>query len=118
MDVSGDADDLHTIVELSLPDGRTPWGSGCAGPAIEPGHRVNVCTGSSDDAPAICIARVTADVRAVVITLSDGTREDLVLYGDPDRLGARVAVLVHSRELDIHRVDLIGRDGSALADQT
>lgn len=67
--------------------------------------------------PCHFLARVAADVCAVVVTVSDGTREDLVLHGDPEFWGARVAVLVHPRQLDIHRVDLIGSDGSPLPDR-
>ena len=50
------------------------------------------------------IVRVAPDVRAVVATLSDGTREDLRLHGDADLLGVRIAVLVYPAELDLHRL--------------
>ena len=53
-------------------------------------------------------------VRAVVVRLSDGTREDLRLLGDVDALGARVAVLFYPRHLDVHRIDLYGADGALL----
>jgi len=33
------------------------------------------------------IVRVTPDFGAVVVMLSDGTREELVLHGDAERLG-------------------------------
>ena len=46
--------------------------------------------------------------------MSDGIREDLMLYGDPARYGARVAVLVYPRGNDIHRVDLLDDRGHLL----
>lgn len=114
LDVSGDRRELVTMVNVTLADGQTPWGTGCAGPPVYPGSRLNVCTGSADEGPRTFIARVTPDVRAVVVMLSDGTREDLVLHRDVDSLGARIGVLVYPRELDIHRVDLADNDGSPL----
>lgn len=114
LEVSGDRRELLTMVKVTLADGRTPWGVGCAGPPVYPGSRVNVCTGSDGAGPRTFIARVTPDVRAVVVALSDGTREDLVLHGDGDRLGVRIGVLVYPRELDIHRVDLLDHAGSPL----
>jgi hypothetical protein len=117
LDVSGNARDLSTMVSQRRPDGRTPWGIGCAGPAVEPGRRVKVCVGVADDALRTFIARVTPDVRAVVVTLSEGTREDLLLHGDPVRLGARVAVLVYSPDLDVHRVDLFGHENEVLPEE-
>lgn len=118
LDLDGDATELFTMVKVTLANGRTPWGSGCGGPAIYPGRRINVCTGSSDTGPNTFIARVAPDVRAVVVKLSDGTREDLTLHGDPDQIGARVAVLVYQRDLDIHRIDLLAIDGTILPEQT
>ena len=117
LDVSGDARDLSTVVSQRRPDGTRPWGIGCGGPAVEPGRRVMVCVGAADEALRTFIARVAPDVRAVVVTLSDGSREDLVLHGDPERFGARVAVLVYRSDLDVHRVDLIGHDGHVPPDE-
>lgn len=117
LDVAGDARDLSTMVLQKRPDSRRPWGIGCGGPAVEPGRRVKVCVGAADDGLRTFIARVTPDVRAVVVTLSEGSREDLVLHGDPVRLGVRIAVLVYRSDLDIHRVDLIGHDGHVLPDE-
>ena len=117
LDVSGDPHDLSTMVSQRRPGGRTPWGLGCAGPAVEPGRRVKVCVGVADDAVRTLIVRVTPDVHAVVVTLSDGTREDLVLHGDPTRLRARVAVLVYPPQLDVHRIDLFGYEGEVLPEE-
>jgi hypothetical protein len=106
--------ELSTMVNVQLADGRSLWGGGCGGPAVYPGRRVSTYWGADDHGPRTLIARVTPDVRAVVVAMSDGTREDLILHGDVDALGARVAVLVYARGLDVHRVDLFGSSGEPL----
>jgi hypothetical protein len=106
--------DLATGVMIELPDGSRPWGGGCGGPPVSPGRHIANYSGVSDVGPRTFIARVTADVRALIVTLSDGTREDLQLHGDISEFGARIGVLVYPRHLDIHRVDLIGADGKTL----
>lgn len=117
LEVEGDAGELSTMLLVTTPEDQQEGGGVGGGPALHPGSRINVYTGSTSVGPRRFLARVAADVRAVVVTLSDGTREDLVLHGDPELWGARVAVLVHPRRLDIHRVDLIGSDGSPLPDR-
>lgn len=77
-------------------------------------RRLNTYFGAADTGPRIFLGRVTSDVRAVVVTLSDGTREDLVLHAIDDAPGLRVAVLVYPRGLDINRVDLVGHTGELL----
>ena len=64
----------------------------------------------------LVIVRAAADVRAVVATLSDGTREDLSLHGDAEEFGARLAVLVYPAELDLHALVLLDGDGLELPD--
>jgi hypothetical protein len=54
-------------------------------------------------------------VRAAVVQLSDGTREDLRLHPLPGR-DDRVAVLVHHRRLDVHRMDLYDVRGMPFPD--
>lgn len=117
LEVDGDPDQLSTMLSVTTPDGPQEGGGVGGGPALPPGSRVKVYTGSTDSGPSRFLARVAADVHAVIVTLSDGTREDLVLHGNAELLGARVAVLVHPRQLDIHRVDLIDGDGSTLSDR-
>lgn len=106
--------ELATGVTIELPDGSRPWGGGCAGPPVAPGRHITTCSGVSDFGPRTFIARVTAEVRALVVTLSDGTREDLQLHGDISEFGARIGVLVYPRHLDIHRLDLIDTNGEKL----
>jgi len=112
--VNRDTGELFTGVAIELPDGSRPWGGGCGGPPVSPGRHITTSSGVSDFGPRTFIARVAADVRAVIVTLSDGTREDLQLHGDVRELGARIGVLVYPRHLDIHRVDLIGTNGEML----
>jgi hypothetical protein len=106
--------ELTTDVAIELPDGSRPWGGGCGGPPVSPGRRVTTYSGVADFGPRTFVARVTADVRALIVTLSDGTREDLQLHGDIGEFGVRIGVLVYPRRLGIHRVDLIGTDGETL----
>ncbi len=115
LDVSTDpaTGDLFTFVNIQRADGSTVWGGGCGG-SVRPSRRLNTYFGASDTGPRTFIARVNPDVRAVVVALSDGTREDLVLHAVQDAPGLKVAVLVYPRELDIHRVDLFGHSGEPL----
>jgi hypothetical protein len=112
--VNGDTGDLAIGVRIELPDGSRPWGAGCGGPPVPPGQHINAYVGAADFGPRTFIARVTADVRALIVTLSDGTREDLQLHGDISELGARIGLLVYPRQLDIHRLDVIGANGEPL----
>jgi hypothetical protein len=79
-----------------------------------PGRHITTYSGAADFGPRTFIARVASDVRALIITLSDGTREDVQLHGDMSELGAPIGVLVYPRHLDIHRLDLIGTNGEIL----
>jgi hypothetical protein len=106
--------ELTIDVVIELPDGSRPWGGGCGGPPVGPGRHISTYSGVADFGPRTFIARVTAEVRALIVTLSDGTREDLQLHGDISEFGARIGVLVYPRHLDIHRLDLIGIDGEML----
>ena len=113
--VSTNADTGHliTVVDIQLADGTNLWGGGCGG-VVPPEKRLSTYFGASDTGPRTFIARVTSDVRAVVVALSDGTREDLVLHTVGDAPGLKVGVLVYPRSLDVHRVDLVGHDGEPL----
>jgi hypothetical protein len=96
-------------------DGHPYGGTGCGlddPPLSRPG---TLSTGSDDDGPAVLILQVRADVRAAVVQLSDGTREDLRLHPLPGR-DDRVAVLVHHRRLDVHRIDLYDVRGMPFPD--
>jgi hypothetical protein len=116
LDVAVDRDtgELATEVMIELPDGSRPWGGGCVGPPVPPGRHISTYSGAADFGPRTFIARVSADVRALIVTLSNGTREDLQLHGDIAEFGARIGVLVYPRNLDIHRLDVIGTNGEAL----
>jgi hypothetical protein len=100
-------------VDVTGADGRRFWGIGCGLAALAPGEQVVTTVGSDDAGPATLILQLCSDVRAAVVTLSDGTREDLVLHRLPGR-DDRAAVLVHPRRLDVRRVDLYAADGSPL----
>ena len=107
---------LRTMVEVIEPGGHR-WIAGSGGPALPTGRRAAMFLGRSGESARLLIVRVAADVRAVVAVMSDGSREDLRLYGDPAALGARVAVLVHPGGLDMTSLRLIGADGSELPEE-
>lgn len=104
---------LRAMVEVVEPTGRRLV-AGSSGPALPPGHRCATFVSRSGDGAHLVIVRVADDVRAVVATLSDGTREDLRLHGDSAVLGARLAVLVHPAELYLHRLAVLGANGEEL----
>ena len=106
----------HVGVQVTSAEGHPFWGIGCVlerPPQTEP---VNVTTGRDDAGPRTLILAVRADVRAVVVLLSDGTREDLRLHALPDRADVRVAALVYPTRLDVHRIDLYDAAGALLRD--
>ncbi len=106
---------LYTMAQVVDADGHR-WGGGMGGPPLWPGSRVNSSVHSADRGPHLMVLRVAADVRAIVAILSDGTRQDLRLWGDVNRLGARAAVLIYPRELDLHRLLLLDHRGQELPD--
>jgi hypothetical protein len=107
---------LQIMVEVVEPDGRR-WVYGSGGHALGPGRRVATFVGRSGPSSHLVIVRVADDVRAVVATLSDGSREDLRLHGDATVLGVRVAVLVYPPQLDLHRLVLLDAMGRELPDE-
>jgi hypothetical protein len=106
--------DLLTLVQVTTAGGSKPWGDGCGG-QVPPRQRLDTYFGAGDTGPRILITRVASGVRAVVVTLSDGTREDLVLHRVPGHEAIKVGVLVYPRDLDVHRVDLVDTEDPSLA---
>jgi hypothetical protein len=104
---------LRAMVEVMEPTGRR-WIAGSGGPALPPGHRYAIFRGRSGESAHLVIVRVADDVRAVVASLTDGSREDLRLHGDASVLGARLAVLVYPAALDLRRLTVLGPDGGEL----
>ena len=82
-----------------------------------PGWRLETCTQHDDVGPNQIILGVAGDVARVIVTLSDGRRDRLMLYSDPTYRGVRLAALVYPRNLDMHRVDLLDASGGPLADR-
>lgn len=114
--VEGTPENLTTMVQVSSAHGDRPWGSGMGGPALPPGRRLNIAWGNNDSGIGQHVVRVTADVEAVIVTLSDGATEQLVLFGDPARYGARIAALVLPRGVGVQRLVLLDSTGRELPD--
>ena len=106
---------LRTLVEVVEPGGRR-WVAGSGGRALAAGRRVATFAGRSGDGARLLIIRVADDVDAVVALLGDGTREDLSLHGDPEVLGARVAVLVHPADRELVSLRIYDANGTELAE--
>jgi hypothetical protein len=100
-------------VHLTSPDGHPYWSTGCGLPDRPLDGLVALTTGSDELGPAGLLLRLRTDVRAAVVLLSDGTREDLRPLPARDD---RVAVLVHPRRLEVHRIDLHDAGGTRLPD--
>jgi hypothetical protein len=104
-------------VDVAAADGRPWWGTGCLLAELGDGEALDVTTGSDDTGPSVLILQLSPAVRAVVVRLSDGTREDLRLHPLPGR-DDRVAILVHPRTLDVHRIDLYDARGAVVGEPT
>jgi hypothetical protein len=105
-----------TYLEVETLNGHHSKGA-YGSPPLPPGWRLATYTRHDDVSPDQIILRVAGDVAGVTVTLSDGLRDRLRLYSDPTHTGVGLAALVYPRDLDIHRIDLlgIGRFGRAAA---
>jgi hypothetical protein len=102
-------------VEVTSPEGRNYWGTGCVVDGSPPRNPSVLTVGGDDEGPVTLVLRLRPDVRAVVVTLSDGTREDLRVVALPGRAD-RAAALVHPRALDVPRIDLYDAGGGRFPD--
>lgn len=116
LEIDGRADQLTTALRVTTVGGQRLWGLGSRGPGRPSSGHLQLTWGSNDVGPSQLIIRASPTVSAIVVVLSDGTREDLILHGDASRLGGRVAALVYPRRLDVHRIDAFSADGSVLND--
>ena len=108
--------DPYTYLEVETPGGHHSKG-GYGSPPLEPGMRLGTCTQHDDVGPDQTILGVAGDVSGVVVTLSDGRRERLLLYSDLTHPGVSLAAPVNPRNLDIHRIDLLDTSGEPLPDR-
>jgi hypothetical protein len=118
LDAEAHAERVGLTVTVTSPDGFR-FGGGTGDAELRPGQliSISISTGNAERGSRRWLAVVGADVRAVVVTLSDGSREDLILYATPLLRDCRMAVLIYDRRLDIHRVDLLDAEGTELARQ-
>jgi hypothetical protein len=106
----------YTYLDVETPNGHHSKG-GYGSPPLAPGWRLETCTQHNDVGPDQIILGVAGDVARVVVTLSDGRRDQLTLYSDPTHADVRLAALVYPRDLDIHRIDLLDASGEPLPDR-
>jgi hypothetical protein len=106
-------DRVGLFVTVTSADGFR-FGGGTGDAQLRPEQRIRVSTGNAELGSRYWLAVVAEEVRAVVVTLSDGSREDLTLHATDLLPSCRVAVLIYDRGLDIHRVDLMDATGTDL----
>ncbi|WP_432574406.1 hypothetical protein [Kineococcus sp. SYSU DK005] len=103
------------VLDVRTAEGRRCWGTAQRCTPLPPRQVLTGAWGTGEvDEPATWLLTLHAEVRAVVVHLSDGTREDLRVADDPHCTNVRWAVLAHPRHLDVHRVELYDTAGAAL----
>ncbi|GAB3601668.1 hypothetical protein GCM10027586_04740 [Kineococcus gypseus] len=105
------------VLDVRTASGRRCWGTAQRSTPLPPGQVIGGAWSRGEaDEPTTWLIKLYADVRAVVVHLSDGTREDLRVVDDSHASGVRWAVLAHPPHLDVHRTDVYDTDGRALLD--
>ncbi|WP_432574299.1 hypothetical protein [Kineococcus sp. SYSU DK005] len=104
-------------LEVRTPGGRRRFGRTGSSTPLRPGKVLegDLACGERGE-PSTLVLKLRADVRAVVVHLSDGTREDLLVADDPRRRCLRWSVLLYPRHLDVRRIDVYDAAGAALHD--
>lgn len=106
---------LYTMAQVVDADGHR-WGGGMGGPPLWPGSRVNSSVPSADRGPA-SDGPASGGGRAGHRRHSQRWHPPgSPMWGDVNRLGARAAVLIYPRELDLHRLLLLDHRGQELPD--
>lgn len=75
--VSGEAEDLVTLLDVTAANGAQVGGGGMAGPALPPNAHVNVSVHRTGSGPTYLVGRSDPDVHELRLTLVDG--EECVL---------------------------------------
>ncbi len=89
--VSGDDDDLYTMLRVYRGDRNVVAGSGFGGPKVDPHSVMNEWRGRTDDLPYFVMARTLPDVDRVVATTDQGSEVVLALSPPVDQFGLRFA---------------------------
>ena len=105
-------------LEVRCRQGHRRFGSAEFSTPLPPGK---VLAGDLSDGgpgePCTLVLKLSADVHAVLVHLSDGTRQDPVVADDPRQPRLRWSVLLYPRHLDVRRIDVHDARGAALHDR-
>jgi hypothetical protein len=106
--------DLFSMIRVTDGGGRIMHARGLSGPALYPGHVLNVTTSGSDEGPRSLLARVHPTVRRLAVRAQDGTTRNVPLYDCSDIPEVRFAVALLPRELELESVAGFGAKGAEL----
>jgi hypothetical protein len=106
--------DLLSMIRVTDANGRILHGGGAGGRPLDPGQKLKVSTGGSDEGPRVLLARVHPDVRRLVLTSADGDPVDVPLYDQADIPEVRFASLLLPRDLILESIAGLDDDGKEL----
>lgn len=106
--------DLFSMIRVCDEAGRILHAGGVGGPALYPGHLLNVTTGGSDEGPRVLLARVHTSVRRMRVHAEDGSQRDVALYDCTAVPEVRFACALLPRDLPLRSVAGFGAKGSEL----
>jgi D-erythronate 2-dehydrogenase len=89
--VSGDDEDLYTMLQVYRDDQKVVAGSGFGGPRLPSDSVMNEWRGQTDDLPCFVMARTRPDVDRVVATTDRGSEVVLALSPPVEQFGLRFA---------------------------
>ncbi len=104
--------DLLNMVRVTDPGGRILHAAGSGGLPLEPGQRLKVSTGGSDEGPRVLLARVHPDIRKLTLTTENGDALDVPLYDHPDIPEVRFGLLLLARETVLDSIAGLTGDGA------
>lgn len=107
--------DLLTMARVTDADGRILHAAGTGGPPLDPGQRLKVSTGGSEEGPRVLLARADPEVRRLVLAVENGDTQDVPLYDHADFPEVRFGSLLLPRDLVLDSVAGLDGDGGELA---
>ena len=106
--------DLLSMIRVTDPGGRIVHAGGSSGPALYPGHKLNVSTGGSEEGPRALLGRVGPAVRRLELRMRNGATLDVPLVDCPDVPEVRFATLLLPREASLDSLAGFDAEGTEL----
>ncbi len=104
--------DLLTMVRVTDGSGRILHAAGSGGLPLDPGRRLKVNSGGSDEGPRVVLARVHPDVRRLALTVENGDSLDVPLNDHPAVPEVRIGCLLLPRDTALDSVAGFTADGT------